>query len=300
MLSGLPASGKSTYAEELVKTGGNWVRVNKDSLRTMLHFDKFTHNNEALTQQVEVAIAIEALKNGYNVVVDDTNLGEKHRNLWSGLAKDEGHTFEQMNFDADAETCLYRDLLRERKIGKKSVGRAVIMNMAMQYNLLTDYKNLVIVDIDGTVADCDHRRHFVQGEKKDWKSFFEAMGLDIPRKVVYNRAHELAVANGAEIVFVSARPEDYREVTESWLRDNEMDHLHLIMRPSGDSRPDTEVKAGIYNKYLKHYNIIKVFDDRPRILDFWERTLGKDRVVDVGSNDNFIEERKELDRWMTI
>lgn len=30
----------------------------------------------------------------------------------------------------------------------------------------------VIVDIDGTVADLSHRIHFIEGEKKDWDSFY--------------------------------------------------------------------------------------------------------------------------------
>ena len=28
-----------------------------------------------------------------------------------------------------------------------------------------------ICDIDGTLMNIDHRRHFVEGDKKDWKSF---------------------------------------------------------------------------------------------------------------------------------
>ena len=35
VLQGIPASGKSTYARELVKNSGAWVRVNRDDLRNM-------------------------------------------------------------------------------------------------------------------------------------------------------------------------------------------------------------------------------------------------------------------------
>jgi histidinol phosphatase-like enzyme len=34
----------------------------------------------------------------------------------------------------------------------------------------------IIVDLDGTLASCEHRRHYV--EKKDWLSFYENMGHD--------------------------------------------------------------------------------------------------------------------------
>ena len=37
IMQGLPASGKSTRAEEIERSMGNAVRINKDLLRTMLH-----------------------------------------------------------------------------------------------------------------------------------------------------------------------------------------------------------------------------------------------------------------------
>lgn len=49
IMRGLPASGKSTKAKELLSVG-NTVRINKDLLRTMLHFDTFTGRNEGMTR----------------------------------------------------------------------------------------------------------------------------------------------------------------------------------------------------------------------------------------------------------
>jgi hypothetical protein len=135
------------------------------------------------------------------------------------------------------------------------------------------------------VADCEHRRHHLESDPKDWKSFFEEMGKDLPRLDVYDDALDLAIAEGGELIFVSARPEDYREQTEEWLRYYGMDHFHMIMRPSGDKRPDTEVKEGIYEKYLKHYEIIRVFDDRPSVIRMWE-SKGLE-VMDVGDGVEF-------------
>jgi len=39
-------------------------------------------------------------------------------------------------------------------------------------------KKAIIVDIDGTLADVEHRVHHVQNEPKDWKSFNENMEHD--------------------------------------------------------------------------------------------------------------------------
>lgn len=280
MLSGLPASGKSTYAKEMVLGGGNWVRVNRDLLRTMLHFDKWSGKNEDITVKLEKQIARACLMNNINVIVDDTNLSEGHREMWKQLAKEEISGFEVKTFDTDAWECIKRDEKREKK-----VGRHLILNMAMQYNLVPNLKNIVVCDIDGTVADITHRLEYVKGDKKDWKAFFGAMDKDTRRWSVYKQAMEEAVANDGELIFVSARPEDYREVTEKWLADNFMEHTHLIMRPSGNSRPDTEVKQAIYDKFLKKYNIIKVYDDRPSVIRMW-RENGLE-VEDVGSGKEF-------------
>ncbi len=83
MLRGLPASGKSTIAKEMVAGGGNFVRVNRDLLREMLHCSRWSGRNEDTTVQVEKTIAGNALVTGHNVVVDDCNLNPKNKDMWS-------------------------------------------------------------------------------------------------------------------------------------------------------------------------------------------------------------------------
>lgn len=282
MMRGLPASGKSYRAKELLKQGGDFVRVNKDLLRKMLHNNKFNWKNESLTNKAQTAIVEMALLEGKNVIIDDTNLGDRHKEKWSQLARGFGAKFEivDMNKEVDIYECLARDLVREKK-----VGRDVILNMAMQYGLFPALNNIVVVDIDGTVADCKHRQHHVRKDPKDWKAFFSEMGSDSPRDEVFAEAESLAEDEEAVIVFVTARPEDYRGITERWLQDNNMPYTHMLMRRSGDKRPDTEVKQDILNTYLKQYNIVQVFDDRPSVIQMW-RDNGLE-VTDVGEGIDF-------------
>lgn len=281
MLKGLPASGKSTIAETIVKEGGgNWVRVNRDLLRTMLHFDKWSGQNEENTVRAEVAIVRSLLACNVNVVIDDTNLGDKHRDTWSNVAKDFVATFETREIDTDVATCLERDALREKKVGAH-----VIMNMAMQYNLIKGMKKIIVCDIDGTVADGQHRVHHVSGDKKDWDKYFSLMHLDTPRHDVITDVLADQLETGSHVILVSARPEKYRDVTVEWLQKNGVPHTHLLMRPDGDSREDSIIKKNIYDKYLKHYDIVKVFDDRPRVIRMWQ-SLGL-TVEDVGNGIEF-------------
>lgn len=246
----------------------------------MLHFDKWSGRNEEATIKAQRLIARGLLALDYNVIVDDTNLGQSHKDSWEQLAKDRQANFEVKTFDTTPWECINRDAKRE-----KSVGRAVILNMAMQYDLIPELKNIVVCDIDGTVADGEHRVHHLEGEKKDWKTYFSLMGGDRPQHEVYTAAMEEAVANDGELIFVSARPEDYRKETEDWLHKHGMDYMHLIMRPQGNKRPDTEVKQKVLDKYLKNYNIVKVYDDRPAVIRMWRENGLK--VEDVGNGIEF-------------
>lgn len=46
VLKGLPASGKSTWAKNLVLKDSTYKRINKDDLRAMLDASKFSKENE--------------------------------------------------------------------------------------------------------------------------------------------------------------------------------------------------------------------------------------------------------------
>lgn len=282
-MSGLPASGKSTYAKELVDSGkGKWIRVNKDSLRTMLHFDKFNGKNEDATFASELLIAGFMLQMGLNVVVDDTNFNPKVFGKWFELAEKVGAELDSKTFDTDWKECIYRDRHRE-----KSVGDHVIYKMALQYQLIEPEefgKGLIVTDIDGTLANIEHRLHFVQNGKKDWKGFFGAMDGDTPRPEVVSDLLE-AMRMGYAVMAVSARPEKYRAQTEAFIERALGMKIPLIMRPDSDSRDDTLVKKEIYEKYLKHYNLVAVYDDRPKVIRMW-REQGV-HVIDCGDGIEF-------------
>lgn len=53
----------------------------------------------------------------------------------------------------------------------------------------------VIVDIDGTVADLSHRIHFIEGEKKDWDSFYNNVEKDKPIQHVIDEVYCSCRAN---------------------------------------------------------------------------------------------------------
>ncbi len=146
----------------------------------------------------------------------------------------------------------------------------------------------VIFDIDGTVADGRHRQHFVSTKPKNWPAYQAGAPHDARwdgMHFVYNAMRataggEYLPGNGGHatpvnhrILFVSGRSEDEREVTEQWLERNDFGgYYKLIMRPSKDYRADDIIKEEILDTHiLPFYDVVCVFDDRPRVIRMWKR-----------------------------
>jgi len=261
VLKGLPASGKSTYAKELVARG--WKRVNKDDIRAMIDNSTWSKENETDVQKVEVAIAVGFLNAGKNVVVDDTNFGWEDK--WKGVAEKMGIKFEVKFFDVSLMECIERDSKR----GDKSVGAKVIQRMHDKFlkpqepEYSDDKQNCYIFDIDGTLAWMNGRSPYD----------YYKVHTDIPNHNITMIARLLS-QSGLQIIIVSGRTDDCEEVTCKWLTDNSIPYDRIHMRKLGDKRNDAEVKKEIYEKYLKpNYNVLAVFDDRNRVVDMW-RSLG--------------------------
>lgn len=270
LMKGLPGSGKSTIAREMVRGGGSVGRVNRDDLREMLFDSVWTGKREGVVVDCEKAIAQVLFDHGMNVIVDDTNLSPRHRDLWSDVAKSRGQNFAVNDLTklVDIATCIDRDSKRA-----KGVGRPVIERLALQ-NGLIDWgdKPIVIVDIDGTIADGSHRHHLVTGEKKDWKAYFELCGGDAPYEHILAQVAELHKDH--LICMVSGRPDTYWSLTSIWMNHQSALGLwtgydHIFMRAGGDKRPDTDVKSDIL-KYMPKEKIVLVIDDRPSVCRMWE------------------------------
>ena len=262
ILSGLPASGKSTRARELVDKG-NWKRVNKDLIRLMLDNSKWSRNNEKFVLALRDHIIVSALKAGSNVVVDDTNFG-KHPQHIKELVKDIPNVIVEEEFiNTPLEVCISRDANRDESVGKK-----VIMDMYNKYlrkeQELVPYDetlpDAIIVDIDGTIAHMKNRSPY------DWNR------VDEDEFDNYVASIPFALRNSVIIIIMSGRDEVCREKTGKWLKDNGMPYNHLYMRPQGNTEKDSVIKERLYNNHVKgKYNVRFVLDDRQQVVDLWRR-----------------------------
>ena len=134
----------------------------------------------------------------------------------------------------------------------------------------------IIIDIDGTLANPEHRLHHLDGEK-DWKAFHGAMGEDPPveaiaqlARVLYRAAEE---GLGIEaVLIVTARHDDplYERLTREWLEIHEIPYHRLYMRRDDDTRRDYVVKRDILQRILDDgYEPILAVDDRPEVVAMW-------------------------------
>lgn len=274
MLKGLPASGKSTYAKELVSKG--WKRVNKDDLRAMIDSSKWSKENEKNIIEARDLLVIQYLDSGFNVVVDDTNFADIHAETLAEIADncDNDVTFEVMFIDTPLIECIRRDALR----GDKSVGDKVIMGMYTRYvepmiekpEYKSELSDAYIVDIDGTLAHMTNRSPYDYTKVSD-------DSLDENVASIVRLLHD----SGKKIIIVSGRSNVCGQDTIDWLKKNTIDYYELHMRKEGDSRRDTEVKAEIYTNHIEgKYNVLGVFDDRDQVVAMW-RGLGL-KVYQVG------------------
>jgi uncharacterized HAD superfamily protein len=133
---------------------------------------------------------------------------------------------------------------------------------------------IVIVDIDGTLADCEHRRAFASKEKFDWYTFLreDLIKQDKviePVKEIVNNFY----FDDYEIILVSGREDIFRTITEEWLSINRIKYSKLFMRKEKDYRPDTVIKKEIFDNELKDKDVFCVIDDRNCVVKMW-RELG--------------------------
>jgi FMN phosphatase YigB (HAD superfamily) len=154
-------------------------------------------------------------------------------------------------------------------------------------------KDVVIFDIDGTLANGEHRQHYVRkepGVKKNWPRYMELLHLDTVHEHVrtmylhlVNHRSQMEGPMGHftevptyQIYIVSGRDETYRSQTQEWLHNHGITgYMALYMRQAKDYRADDIVKEEIFNANFadKKDRILCVFDDRPRVIRMW-RKLG--------------------------
>ena len=135
-------------------------------------------------------------------------------------------------------------------------------------------KNIVIFDLDGTIALIDKRRELSSkpNGKFDWDIFFNPKNIDLdePNFPVINTLKSLK-NSGYKIVILSGRLETTKKATINWLNKYNIVFDDFKMRqnsPTGKYISDVELKRG-WLKEIGKENVQFVFDDRNKLVEMW-------------------------------
>lgn len=286
MTKGLPASGKSTWAKKHLLDFNNWKRINRDELRAMIDGGTWTPDNERFIIKTRNSLLKLALKQGYNVIIDDTNLKASNFDDVCKVAQSVGKRIivQERCFEIEPNEAIARDSGRLGQVGAKVINDMYIRYVKNKHDiykprtetiipqvtphLQQDPKlpRAIICDLDGTLA--------LLGDRSPYDaSTAEHDEINTPVASVLYWALDYEI----RIIFVSGREDKYLEPTLKFLNKAGFTpdiNCQLYMRVSGDLRKDAIIKQEIFNKYIQDkYNIQFVLDDRNQVVEFW-RSIG--------------------------
>jgi len=275
--TGLPASGKSTFARTLMEKDATYKRINRDDLRLMLDNGAWSRAKEKHIRQAELTLAEYFVAHGFNLVIDDCNLSPTARDMWLEFTKRVNATHELKDFtQVDVETCVERDRKRPNYVGEQVIRRMYRDFLQPKPPVLVHdpaLSSAIVCDLDGTLALLNGRNPYDAARCEE----------DVVNEPIADIL-KTYLLNGYIILLASGRSEQHRPQTERWLQKHNIQYNTLYMRVTGDIRKDAIVKREIYEHHMQgRYTIKFVLDDRNQVVELW-RSLGL-TVLQVADGD---------------
>lgn len=139
----------------------------------------------------------------------------------------------------------------------------------------------IIFDIDGVLADCSHRLHYLKD--KNYEKFYsdEEIMKDKPIHDIMDifvgleNLNEYNIGSNKTVnILISGRNERCRKATIQWLREKlniYIDEDQLFLRSANDYRPAHEVKEDLIKKHIGFENILFAFDDDDQVNEMYKK-----------------------------
>jgi len=132
-------------------------------------------------------------------------------------------------------------------------------------------KGAIVIDLDGTLQNVDHRVKHVQKEPKDWKAFNSGLIDDPINKWCLELINAMGT-KGYRVILLTGRSDRWRDLSVKWLKDHDVSFEKLFMRPHLDMREDHFVKESIYlNEIEPEYDVLFVVEDRLSVVKMWRK-----------------------------
>lgn len=283
---GAPGSGKSTWAAEYAAKNKNTIVLNRDDLRTMLKgggqykYSRVTENivTNAVKESLKFALTNQSTE---TIIIADTNLNFDTRSGYKAIVDDVAAMFPKNTYEFTLEPFYvpWIELEKRNNVrGNKAVPKQVLRDMFLkmqqfsgkQFDYIPDESKpkAVIFDLDGTLANNDHRHAF------DYPKLIDDTVNDFVANIL-----KMYKEKGYLIICVSGRNAghaddhiEYQNLTAQWLNKNGIPADRLLMRKWHDTRADDIVKEEIFwDEIADNYNVECAFDDRDRVVEMWRR-----------------------------
>lgn len=286
---GISGSGKSTFASTTVQHNPErYVNVERDKIRNLL----FGYTDETISEyynrpdlnklekevtRYEDLMIKEGLSQNKTVIVSNTHLSMKYLEKYKFYNVET----ELLFFDIEIGTALVRDRNRGRMVGKKIIEKQFSKYNNLKINLVKnpiDFNTTTIesdralpktllVDLDGTIAHMKDRSPF------DWKRVGED-SVDENLIQLFNLIHSGNIYHNRmffgldklEIIVCTGRDASCEKESKEWCNEYGIEYKEFHMRPTGDYRPDWQVKEEMWRDISKRFNIVALIDDRDVVV----------------------------------
>lgn len=189
-LVGIPASGKTTWSEEKIKSDGNIVHLSSDLLRVELYnnINDREHNSEVFN--IMNKRTKDYLKNGVSVIYDATNISSKRRVNFVGELKKINCKKVCVYFAENPNICINNDYNRDRQVGD-----GVIENMYKNLQIPMYHEGWDEIVVIGKRSD---RYKFNLKEINDYEEYIDFLSNPITKECINfaqdNPHHTLSVS----------------------------------------------------------------------------------------------------------
>ena len=252
-------------------------------------------SREDLVSKIKKGIAIDAMIQGYDIVIDNMNLNPKEVKFLQDLVNTHNsyvndpkairpsdilsqceYEIEFKDFFIPLEECIRRDAMRPNPIGEKTIRdtwrryKHFIQTSEVEryVNNLKRYEGkpkCIVIDMDSTVC--------FNMSKRPWYGEGAAEGMidDVPNTGVCDIIRQLQ--EQYSIVVATGRDTSQEEVTKQWLAKQGINADEFYFRTNGDYRKGVEIKKEEITAILEKYDIVAIFEDCEPIVQMY-RDMG--------------------------
>jgi hypothetical protein len=140
--------------------------------------------------------------------------------------------------------------------------------------------NLALFDVDGVLANDDHRVHYALDKK--WFEYFkpERVGADPLLMPGFDLLSDL-IDEGWHHEFLTGRRDTLRRTTEDWMDGYKIPSGRMTMRTTAQTMRLAEFKVGYIGPIVSsgNYDRVVLFDDDPEVVRLTQETFGEEYAV---------------------